>query len=89
MPPSPQSRAGLRPRGSCGAGGCKGLNGARHASPQARSQTSATARRAPSPRPPSFNISARFVHDISVAGTEHGSVFMDGGGVDLNMDHHK
>jgi hypothetical protein len=29
------------------------------------------------------------VHDVSVSGTEHGSVFMDGTGYDLNLDHHR
>lgn len=43
----------------------------------------------PIPPPPSFRFQTRFVHDISIAGTEHGSVFMDGSGVDLNLDHHR
>ncbi|KAI8466265.1 MAG: hypothetical protein J3K34DRAFT_460951 [Monoraphidium minutum] len=36
-----------------------------------------------------FKISTRFLHDISVSGTEQGSVFMDGYGHDLNLDHHR
>lgn len=37
----------------------------------------------------SFNITDRFVHDISVTGTEHGTVIMDGTGLDINLDHHR
>lgn len=37
----------------------------------------------------SFNITDRFVHDISVTGTEHGSVVFNGVGYDINLDHHK
>jgi hypothetical protein len=37
----------------------------------------------------SFKVATRFIHDISVAGTEHGSVVMDGWGFDLNLDHHR
>jgi hypothetical protein len=29
------------------------------------------------------------VHDLTVADTEFGTVFMDGSGVDVNFDHHK
>ncbi|GBF90605.1 hypothetical protein Rsub_03177 [Raphidocelis subcapitata] len=36
-----------------------------------------------------FKINTRFIHDVSVSGTEHGSVFMDGYGFDLNLDHHR
>lgn len=37
----------------------------------------------------SFNITDRFVHDISVTGTEHGTVIMNGAGFDINLDHHR
>jgi hypothetical protein len=37
----------------------------------------------------SFNITDRFVHDISVTGTEHGTVIMNGAGLDINLDHHR
>ena len=37
----------------------------------------------------SFTIAAKFVHDLSVSATEHGSVFMSGSGRDLNLDHHR
>lgn len=36
-----------------------------------------------------FNQAVRFVHDISVAGTEQGSVFTQGYGADINLDHHR
>ncbi|WIA08908.1 hypothetical protein OEZ85_008326 [Tetradesmus obliquus] len=36
-----------------------------------------------------FNITDRFVHDISVTGTEHGTVIMNGAGFDINLDHHR
>ena len=37
----------------------------------------------------SFRIDARFIHDVSVSGTEHGAVVMDGAALDLNLDHHR
>ncbi|KAF8072832.1 hypothetical protein HT031_000492 [Scenedesmus sp. PABB004] len=36
-----------------------------------------------------FVITHRFVHDVTVAGTEHGSVFSGGRGLDLNLDAHR
>lgn len=36
-----------------------------------------------------FNITDRFVHDLSVSATEHGTVFMNGQGYDINLDHHR
>lgn len=43
----------------------------------------------PSPPPRSVNISVRYVHDISVSGTEHGTVVHNTLGYDLNFDHHR
>eukprot|EP00879_Flechtneria_rotunda_P032519 GHRR01035736.1.p1 GENE.GHRR01035736.1~~GHRR01035736.1.p1 ORF type:complete len:835 (+),score=148.35 GHRR01035736.1:180-2684(+) len=36
-----------------------------------------------------FQYTDRFVHDITICGTEHGTVFMNGGGYDINLDHHR
>ncbi|GBF97581.1 hypothetical protein Rsub_10717 [Raphidocelis subcapitata] len=36
-----------------------------------------------------FRIDVRMAHDLTVADTEFGSVFMDGSGLDLAMDHHR
>lgn len=36
-----------------------------------------------------YNITHRFLHDISLSGTEHGTVIMDSTGYDMNLDHHR
>jgi hypothetical protein len=36
-----------------------------------------------------FNFQTRYVHDLSVDKFAMGSVFHDGKGIDVNMDHHK
>ena len=36
-----------------------------------------------------MRFEARYVHDFSLAGTEHGTVLVNSSGADVNFDHHR